>query len=362
MASDKLNGFQFKISFKNILFFALSVGLLIYVFKYVGLNTMYDTVRNLRPIYLIPIIGLIVIEILLDTLRHKLVIDKTDELPFAKLLPIYLVGMLFNALTPGSKNGGEFVRSYYLSKISSKIDYYKGLAINFVIGLYFIIAFWSVAIIIIILTILLTDISANLAGLLFLLVLLAAIISAIIFALHQNRHALAQSKLIDIGLKVNYWLTKKRTYETFSLYKSAAVMKLTRFSETWAEYTKDKKLMRRSVALQLVIIFIYFAKVYIIFLALGHNVSFFTVAAVVAISRFAGYLLILPGGVGVTEASMISLFALFGIAPGVAAAATLIDRATYYLFNTYGSGLVAWGWLSYHHHLKPNLDGLTKHS
>jgi len=350
----------FKFSIKQIIFFLLSIALLVYVFKYVGLTNMIDTVSELKLIFLVPILGLIVIEVLLDAYRHKIVIDETDNIPFAKILPVYLVGMLFNALTPGSKNGGEFVRSYYLAKMSKKMDYYKALAINFVIGLFFILTFWPVAIITIILTIILTNISANLAGLLFMLVLLAAIISIILFALHQNRHVLAQSKLINWGLKVNYLLTKRRTFETYSLYKSSAVLKLARFSETWADYTKNRGLMWRSIAIQLVILTLQFLKVYVIFLALGANINFFFVVSVVAISRFAGYLLILPGGVGITEASMISLFAVFGVAPGIAAAVTLIDRATYYLFNTYGSGLVAWGWLSYHYHLKPNIEELAK--
>jgi len=352
-------GFKFGLSIKQIFFFLLSISLLIYVFKYVGLGTMLETVRGLKPIYLAPIIILIFVDIFLDAYRHKMVIDETDKIPFSKILPIYLVGMLFNALTPGAKNGGEFVRSYYISKISPKIDYYKALAINFVIGLFFIMAFWSVAILVILGTILFTDISANLAGLLFLLVLIAMVVATIFFALHHNRHALAQSKLLDAGLKVNYWLAKKRTFETFSLYKSAAMLKLAKFSETWTDYTQNKNLMMRCILVQIVITLVYCVKVYVIFLCLGHNVNFFVVAAVTIIARFAGYLLILPGGVGVTEASMISMFAVFGVAPGLAAAVTLIDRATYYVFNTYGSGLVAWGWLSYHHHLKPTVEELA---
>jgi len=354
------NGFKAGFSIKQIIFLILSLALLVYVFKYVGLGQMIATVRGIQLIYLIPILILIIVHILLDAYTHKLVIDETDKLPLPKILQIYFVGMLFNALTPGSKNGGEFVRSYYLSKMSLKIDYYKGLAINFVIGLFFIMAFWPVAVAIILLTLVFTNVGASLTGLLFLLILITIAVTTIIVAMHQNRHALAQSRIIDAGLKVNYWLTKRRTFETYSLYKSTAMLKLAKFSETWANYTKNKGLMWRCIVVQLVAIFIYFLKVYIIFLCLGQNVNIFVVIAATAISKFAGYLLILPGGVGVTEASMISLFVVFGVAPGIAAAVTLIDRATYYVFNTYGSGLVAWGWLSFHHHIKPTVKGIVK--
>lgn len=220
--------------------------------------------------------------------------------------------------------------------------------------------FWSLSVIAILATILFANISANLAGLLFLIVLLAAIIGIIVFALHHNRHALAQSKLIDLGLKINYWLTKHRSYDSYSSYKSKAILKLAKFCGTWVKYTKKKKLMRNNMLIVALMLAAYFLKVYVIFLSLNVRVGILTVIAVTIISRFVGYLLILPGGIGVTEATMISLYAVFGIAPGVAAAVTLIDRATYYLFNTYGSGLVAWGWLSFRHHVKPTVEELAE--
>ena len=39
----------------------------------------------------------------------------------------------------------------------------------------------------------------------------------------------------------------------------------------------------------------------------------------------------------------------------IAAAVTVIDRATYYLINSYGGGLAAWTWLSVKYHFKPAL-------
>lgn len=341
------------ISPKQIAFFALSIVILIYVFRYVGLENMFETIKKLKLLYLIPIIACSFADILLDTLRHQWVIRELEDVPYRKILPIFMVGMFFNALTPGAKNGGEFVKAYYLSKEAKKIDYYKGLAIFFIIGFYFILAFWPCAILAILATLLFMDVGPTLAGSLFLLMLLAGGIAAIFIALHKNRHAIAQNKIVDIGLKLNYWLLKYRTFETYSLYKSSAMISFAKFTNTWAKYTSKTKLMWKCMVNSWFGLLTEFVKTYIIFIAIGHPVSFFTVMAVVAVSRFAGYLLILPGGVGVTEATMIAMFSLFGIAPGVAAAVTLIDRATYYLFNTYGLGLVAWGWLAFKHDLKP---------
>jgi len=183
---------------------------------------MLETVKKLKLLYLIPIIACSFIDILLDAWRHQWVIKELEDVPYRKVLPIYMVGMFFNALTPGAKNGGEFVKAYYLSKEAKKIDYYKALAIFFVIGFYFILAFWPCAILAILITLLFMNVGPTLAGSLFLLILLAGGIATVFVALHKNRHAMAQNKLVDIGLKLNYWILKYRNFETYSLYKSSS--------------------------------------------------------------------------------------------------------------------------------------------
>ncbi len=72
------------------------------------------------------------------------------------------------------------------------------------------------------------------------------------------------------------------------------------------------------------------AVVVLIFAALGRPENPLVVMAVVALGASAGMLTGTPGGVGTTEAAMVALFGALGVAPGEAAAATLVFRGLHY--------------------------------
>lgn len=69
---------------------------------------------------------------------------------------------------------------------------------------------------------------------------------------------------------------------------------------------------------------------WLIFAALGRPESFWVVMPVVALGASAGMFTGTPGGVGTTEAAMVSLFGALGVDPGGAAAATLLFRGLHY--------------------------------
>ncbi len=69
---------------------------------------------------------------------------------------------------------------------------------------------------------------------------------------------------------------------------------------------------------------------WLVFAALGRAESFVVVLAVVALGASAGMLTGTPGGAGTTEAAMVALFGALGVAPGEAAAATLLSRGLHY--------------------------------
>lgn len=358
---DNGRGFGFKFSVKQFFFFLVSIVLLYYVFRYVGFENMFEELDKLKLAYLIPVIVLSLGVILIDSLKNKLLTDQLDKtIKYSQLVPVYLVGMLFNALTPGAKNGGEFVKSYYLTRISNKISYYQGIAISLVASLIFHLTFGPLAVISLIGILIFANVKASLAAFLFLLLLVMLLLGVIVLALHKHRHAVAENPVLDAGFKVNYWLTKRRMFESYSLYKSAAMLKFGKFVDAWGHYTEKRTLLAKGMALQCLALLCEFLKVYILFASFKYPISFLTVVVIVSVARLAGYLLILPGGVGVTEASLLSLYYLFGVAPGVAAAVTIIDRASYYLINSYGGGLVGWGWLSYKYHVKPAIKKVVK--
>jgi len=69
------------------------------------------------------------------------------------------------------------------------------------------------------------------------------------------------------------------------------------------------------------------------------------VAAILSLGNLVGILSTVPGGIGVTEASLISLHIFFGVRPELAAAANLLFRLSYYFFILV-SGTISFAWAS----------------
>lgn len=68
------------------------------------------------------------------------------------------------------------------------------------------------------------------------------------------------------------------------------------------------------------------ASIYIMYLALGNAVNPGAVILAYVIANFAGFISVLPGGVGIYEALMITVMATAGISPGISIPATVMYR------------------------------------
>lgn len=69
------------------------------------------------------------------------------------------------------------------------------------------------------------------------------------------------------------------------------------------------------------------------------------VAAILSLGNLLGILSTVPGGIGVTEASLIGLHIFFGVRPELAAAANLLFRLAFYLFILLSGG-ISFAWAS----------------
>jgi len=84
-------------------------------------------------------------------------------------------------------------------------------------------------------------------------------------------------------------------------------------------------------------------RIFFVFQALGYQAPFTMLLLSSTLPTIAGFVPLLPGGLGVVDATFVSVFMLFGFELPVAIAATLIERAISYAFST----LVGAGALSY---------------
>jgi uncharacterized protein (TIRG00374 family) len=92
----------------------------------------------------------------------------------------------------------------------------------------------------------------------------------------------------------------------------------------------NRSLLARSSAWTTVLFAANVSAQWLLFLALGSDLAFLKVAAVVGLGGFAGALLATPGGIGSTEAAMIAMFVALGVPQVDAVAAVLLYRGLHY--------------------------------
>ncbi len=100
--------------------------------------------------------------------------------------------------------------------------------------------------------------------------------------------------------------------------------------ERLREILSDRRLQGRMAALSAAHLLLNATAQWLLFAALGQQISFVTVIAAVALGTGAGFLSGTPGGVGTTEAAMIGCYVLLGLPQVDAAAATLLYRGLHY--------------------------------
>ena len=102
---------------KTIIFLAISILILVVMLYFVGI----DDVINALKIANLPLIGLAIatqiFTYFLYTIRWKVLNDIADlNASIFKLLPMVLVGLAVNNITPSGRGGGEPVRAYILAR------------------------------------------------------------------------------------------------------------------------------------------------------------------------------------------------------------------------------------------------------
>ena len=75
------------------------------------------------------------------------------------------------------------------------------------------------------------------------------------------------------------------------------------------------------------------------FKAFSYDVSFLAVIIVVTLSLLIGSIIFVPGGIGLIETVMISLYFSFGIGSSIAATVAVVDRFIFYFFSLFVGGL-----------------------
>lgn len=305
---------------KSMFFMGLSIVILVIMLYFVGIDEVVGALKLANP-YLIALA--IVFQIgtyFLYTIRWKLLNDLVEiECSTMKLLPMVLVGLAINNITPSGRGGGEPVRAYILAKEENypmqetfatvvadrALDTFPFvvLAVITIIGMTFYFSFDLWLLIVMILAV----------------IAIIAILAIIIYmSINPN-----------FGKRVDGWIIGlvRRFYKKNSEQLEEKIHNIIAdFQNTMKLVIYNKKVMYYALPLSFVIWIAEILRVYIVFLAFGANISPVIIGEVFIIASLVGMIPLLPGGLGAVDGIMIVFYSAAGITPSISAAATVIER------------------------------------
>ena len=238
---------------------------------------------------------------------------------FKKLLPIMMVGLAVNNITPSGRGGGEPVRAYLLAEEHNyKLkDTFATVVADRVLDTF---PFIVLAAITIISMVLFFNIAPWLVIILILSVI--AIIAILIILVYMCINP-------DFGIRVEGWIMGlvNRFYKkkSDSLEKSIHE-NIFGFQQTMKILISDKKVLYYTIPLSFLIWAFEILRVYIVFLAFGAPLNVIIIGEVFIVASLVGMIPLLPGGLGAVDGLMIGLYSKAGISMSLATPVTMIER------------------------------------
>jgi hypothetical protein len=305
---------------KTLALFIVGIGILAIMVMFIGPGEVESALVLANPWYVALAVTIEFVIFIVWTQRWFITIKSLGM--FAKrrhLLPMLLVGLAINNLTPSARGGGEPVRAYILGKYSNSpmenafatvvadrgLDTFPFVILAIISILYMIFYFklaeWIVYALIIALIILL-------------------ITFFVILYMCVDEGA---------GEKITLWIVrviKRFSHKEHSKLEDKALNAMRGFQDSIRVMIKDRNVLMYALPLSFVIWILEISRVYIVFLAFGAHIPIGVIAAVFVIATLIGMIPLLPGGLGAVDGVMILMYSVAGIPPFVSAAVTIVER------------------------------------
>lgn len=328
---------------KTWIFLLVGIGILALLVLFIGPAKIVEALEMANPWYVTIALAIQFLLFGLWTERWSINIEAVGiAVKKTALLPMLLVGMAVNNITPSARGGGEPVRAYILGKYTqcpmenafATVIADRGLD-TFPLFL--------LAIITIIYAVLYLKLSFFLIFTLTisLIVLVVLFIIGLYMSVNQN-----------MGERITKWLVRlihRFSKKEHSRIEEDALKALNGFQGSIRTLIRNRKVLLYALPLSFSIWFIEIIRLYIVFLAFNTHVSLGVIAAVFVIATMIGLVPLLPGGVGAVDGMMIVLFSIAGVPPSISAAATIVERLISFwltsflgiaLMPYYGSGVI----------------------
>ena len=313
---------------KSIIF--LVIGLLIFAIMlyFIGIDNVISAFKLAKYEYVLLAIIIQVFTYFLYTFRWKLINNLANiNVNIKKLIPMVLVSLAVNNITPSGRGGGEPVRAYILAKQENYLveETFATVVADRALDTF-------PFVILAILTIISMTFRMDFPTWLLILMIVAVIVIVLILIL-----LIYMSINPNFGRRVEGWIMgvfKLFYKKNLDKMEEKIHMIVTGFQDTMKLVLSDKKILYQAVPLSFLIWIFEIVRVYIVFLAFGVNVDLFVIGEVFIIASLVGMIPFLPGGIGAVDGIMILFFSTVGIPYSISAAASLIERVISFWMTT----------------------------
>jgi uncharacterized protein (TIRG00374 family) len=319
--------------YKTTIFLAIGILIMAVMLYFIGVDQIIEALKLANFWFILAAILVQILTYYLFALRWSF-INKIAKISIkvTDLLPMVLVGMGINNITPSGRGGGEPVKAYILSKYTNN-SYESSFATVVADRALDTIPFLILAIITIFLMILQFNLDFLIITILIATVFIVTI--AFILLIYMSVNQKIVKKIIPFMLRIIRIFYKKDPEKLEKRIKGAVYG----FQSTMKLMLKDKDVLYKALPLSFIIWGSEILRVYLIFLAFGAQVSPVLITEVFIISCLIGMIPLLPGGLGAVDGMMILLFTSTGISSSISAATTVIERLISFWMTTI-TGLV----------------------
>ncbi|MBR5953903.1 MAG: UPF0104 family protein [Methanobrevibacter sp.] len=314
---------------KLIIFLIFGLAIMVAMIYFIGIDDVIEALKLSNLWFVLLAIILQFFTYFLYTWRWS-IINKTADmnLGIKKLIPMVLVSLAVNNITPSGRGGGEPVRAYLLSKEGHYKfeDTFATVIADRALDTFPFVLLAILTIIGIILTF-----SLDISLIVLLILCVGGITAAVILLLYVCINE-------AFGVKLTAWIIKlvRRFYKNFNEDTEKRIVEaVISFQARMNSLLRDKDILYYALPLSFVIWIFEILRVYVVFLAFGANVSPVLIGEVFILASFVGMIPLLPGGLGAVDGIMILFYASAGITASISAAATVVERLISFWMTTF---------------------------
>lgn len=314
---------------KTIILLGISLLILAVMLWFVGIDNVIGALKVANVSIIALAIGVQLFTYVLYTLRWSILNNLADiNVGIRKLLPMVLVGLAVNNITPSGRGGGEPVRAYILSKDKEEYHFEETFATVVADRALDTFPFVVLAAVTIAAMALFFNFPIWLLVVMVIAVIGIVAVLAIIIYMCINPSFGGRVEGWIVGLVRRFY---KKNSESLESQIHDAIFG---FQNTMKLLISNRKGLVYTVSLSFVIWIFEIVRVYLVFLAFGANVNLIVIGEVFILACLVGMIPLLPGGIGAIDSVMIIFYSAAGISASISAAATVIERLISYWMPT----------------------------